>query len=77
MVEEVIERLKEGMSEEDIAEWLASKMHSAEAIFAAASSLGSLGDDLDFEYGVQCGAIGDLLLPLARERLEQERGQSV
>ena len=37
-----------------------------------ASYLGGLGDDLEFEYGVQCGVVGDLLIPLAREKRKTE-----
>ena len=72
MLEEVIERLKAGTPEEDIAEWLASKLRDAEAVYRMASYLGGLGDDLEFEYGVQCGVVGDLLIPLAREKRKTE-----
>ena len=67
MLEEVIERIKAGRPEEDIAEWIASKLRDADAVYRMASYLGGLGDDLEFEYGVQCGVVGDLLIPLARE----------
>lgn len=73
MLEEVIERLKTGTPEDDIAEWLASKLQNAEAMYRMASYLGGLGDDLEFEYGVQCGVIGDLLIPLAREKRQTEQ----
>ena len=43
--------------------WIASKLRDADAVYRMASYLGGLGDDLEFEYGVQCGVVGDLLIP--------------